>query len=71
MWTQPRPQLSGNQDGDSVDRILGRPASFPDHAHDLHPAARAPVLLNFAPGELLWVRQLTRSVAIGRTADVV
>ncbi|XBH68938.1 hypothetical protein VPH35_096963 [Triticum aestivum] len=28
MWTQPRPQLSSNQDGDSVDGILGRPASF-------------------------------------------
>uniref|UniRef100_A0A453DI82 Uncharacterized protein n=1 Tax=Aegilops tauschii subsp. strangulata TaxID=200361 RepID=A0A453DI82_AEGTS len=28
MWTQPRPQLSGNQDGDNVDGILGQPASF-------------------------------------------
>ncbi|VAI11967.1 unnamed protein product [Triticum turgidum subsp. durum] len=28
MWTQPRPQLPGNQDGDSIDGILGRPASF-------------------------------------------
>ncbi|XP_044374749.1 MIP18 family protein F45G2.10-like [Triticum aestivum] len=53
MWTQPRPQLYGNQDGDSVDGILRRPASFPDHAHDLHPAAPAPALLNFAPVELL------------------
>ncbi|XP_048536184.1 uncharacterized protein LOC125514783 isoform X2 [Triticum urartu] len=28
MWTQPWPQISGNQDGDIVDGILGRPASF-------------------------------------------
>ncbi|XBH66536.1 hypothetical protein VPH35_095017 [Triticum aestivum] len=28
IWTQPRPQLSGNQDGDIINGILGRPASF-------------------------------------------
>ncbi|XBJ14959.1 hypothetical protein VPH35_006948 [Triticum aestivum] len=28
MWTQPRPRLSRNQDGDNVDGILGQPASF-------------------------------------------
>ena len=38
--------------------VLLLSASIPEHVLDLHPAGLVPAVLNFAPGQLLQVRQL-------------